>query len=69
MQLTRTGNTQPPLYGTVVLSADDIGIAALLLYAKQLVQSTLANQCVTTKVVPIWRYSHEGTDMSPCRKG
>jgi NAD(P)H-flavin reductase len=52
-------------YGTVVLFADDIGIAALLLYAKQLVQSSLDNQCVTTKVILIWRYSHEGAYTSP----
>jgi NAD(P)H-flavin reductase len=47
-------------YGTVLLFADDIGIAAVLPYAKQILRLSQENRCVTKKVILIWRYTSRG---------
>jgi hypothetical protein len=47
-------------YGTVLFFADDIGIAAVLPYAKQILRFSQENRCITRKIILIWRYTSKG---------
>jgi NAD(P)H-flavin reductase len=48
------------IFETVVLFADDIGISAILPYAKHLLHESLSKGIRTKEIILIWRYNSEG---------
>jgi len=48
------------IYSTVILFAADIGIAGVILYAKELLENSQKNEIYIRKIVLIWRYSTKG---------